>query len=66
MVGPGKNKKMIAYATYCSAQKNYSKKPAPAIELYDSDRISEEPKRKVCNSLRKTWSSRAKSGNKLL
>jgi hypothetical protein len=40
MVGPGKNKKMIAYATYCSAQKNYSKKPVPAIELYDSDRIS--------------------------
>lgn len=31
---------MLAYATYCSAQKNYSKKALPAIELYDSERIS--------------------------
>lgn len=31
---------MIAYATYCSAQKNYSRKAMPAIQLYDSERIS--------------------------
>ena len=31
---------MLAYATYCSAQKNYSKKAMPAIQLYDSERIS--------------------------
>ena len=31
---------MIAYATYCSALKNYSKKALPAIQLYDSERIS--------------------------
>ena len=31
---------MLAYLTYCSAQKNYSKKAVPAIELYVSDRIS--------------------------
>jgi hypothetical protein len=31
---------MIAYATYCSALKNYSKKAVPAIQLYDSKRIS--------------------------
>ena len=31
---------MIAYATYCSALKNYSKKALPAIQLYDSKRIS--------------------------
>ena len=40
MVEPGKNKKMLAYATYCSALKNYSKKALPAIQLYDSERIS--------------------------
>ena len=40
MMGPRKNKNMLAYATYCSAQKNYSKIAVPAIELYDSDRIS--------------------------
>ena len=31
---------MLAYATYCSALKNYSKKALPAIQLYDSERIS--------------------------
>ena len=31
---------MLAYLTYCSAQKNYSKKALPAIQLYDSERIS--------------------------
>ena len=31
---------MLAYATYCSAQKNFSKKAMPAIQLYDSERIS--------------------------
>ena len=31
---------MLAYATYCSALKNYSKKALPAIQLYDSQRIS--------------------------
>ena len=31
---------MIAYATYCSAQKNYLRKAMPAIQLYDSKRIS--------------------------
>jgi len=31
---------MIAYATYCSAQKNFSKKELPAMELYDSQRIT--------------------------
>ena len=31
---------MLAYLTYCSAQKNYSKKALPAIQLYDSKRIS--------------------------
>ena len=31
---------MLAYLTYCSAQKNYSKKALPAIQLYDSQRIS--------------------------
>ena len=41
MAEPGKNKKnMLAYATYCSALKNYSNKALPAIQLYDSERIS--------------------------
>jgi hypothetical protein len=31
---------MLAYSTYCSALKNYSKKALPAIELYNSERIS--------------------------
>lgn len=31
---------MIAYATCCSAQKNFSKKELPAMELYDSQRIT--------------------------
>ena len=31
---------MIAYATYCSAQKNYSRKAMLAIQLYESERIS--------------------------
>lgn len=31
---------MIAYATYCSALKNFSKKAIPALQLYDSERIS--------------------------
>jgi len=31
---------MLVYLTYCSAQKNFSKKALPAIQLYDSERIS--------------------------
>ena len=31
---------MLAYCTYCSAEKYYSKKAIPAFELYKSDRIS--------------------------
>ena len=31
---------MLAYATYCSAQKNFSKEELPAMELYDSQRIT--------------------------
>lgn len=31
---------MIAYATYCSALKNFSEKAIPALQLYDSERIS--------------------------
>jgi hypothetical protein len=31
---------MLAYATYCSALKNFSKKALSAIQLYDSERIS--------------------------
>jgi len=30
---------MLAYCTYCSAEKSYSKTPVPAIKLYKSDRI---------------------------
>jgi hypothetical protein len=31
---------MLAYCTYCSAEKNYSKTALPAIDLYKSARIS--------------------------
>jgi len=31
---------MLAYCTYCSAKKHYSKMPLPAIKLYDSERIN--------------------------
>ena len=31
---------MLAYLTYCSAQKNFSKKEISAIELYNSQRIT--------------------------
>ena len=31
---------MLIYLTYCSAQKNFSKKEISAIELYDSKRIT--------------------------
>ena len=36
---------MLAYCTYCSAQKNHTKAQLPAIELYKSERIT-----KVFNS----------------
>ena len=31
---------MLAYCTYCSAEKNHSQKMLPAIDLYKSHRIS--------------------------
>jgi hypothetical protein len=31
---------MLAYCTYCSSEKNYSKTALPAIDLYKSARIS--------------------------
>lgn len=31
---------MIAFCTYCSAEKNYRGEPLPAIELYQSARIA--------------------------
>jgi hypothetical protein len=31
---------MLAYCTYCSADKHYSEKPLPAIQLYNSERIT--------------------------
>ena len=31
---------MLAYCTYCSADKHYSETPVPAIQLYNSDRIT--------------------------
>ena len=32
---------MTYYCTYCSAEKNYSDVPIPAIDLYDSTRIKD-------------------------
>lgn len=32
---------MLAYCTYCSAEKNITKTQIPAIELYKSERIAE-------------------------
>jgi hypothetical protein len=32
---------MLAYCTYCSAEKISSEKPLPAIELYKSERIAQ-------------------------
>jgi len=31
---------MVAFCTYCSAGKHYSETPLPAIELYESSRIT--------------------------
>lgn len=31
---------MLAYCTYCSAEKNHSEKLLPAIDLYQSERIT--------------------------
>jgi hypothetical protein len=32
---------MVLYCTYCSAEKNYSETPTPAIELYKNERITD-------------------------
>ena len=32
---------MLLYCTYCSAEKNYSETPTPAIELYKNERITD-------------------------